>query len=739
MQTINGRFLYPFFDLRFVASIEWLEMLEIDESLDKMMSDMVREFEELCSVPESDLEGRNFAKLQMSHYNTIYKIASSGAKDIKERLKVKFEVMLTQYVSRCTAFELTAGNDHFDQLFSMWKRYKYLLNWNLIVFSYFSRVFHVNLETIGWTIFLEQIWRKWAPSVFEVALHQLHLERKGLPIDGAKLAAALSFGMMNQLDDFDVLYEQHLIDPFVMQLIEDEEQLISELDSSCASSGDFFMNIVSALKSEKMRCSLYFPHNRQEAILGVVEELIRNSKTTQRRLISSDGLFLSFETENAEMLKIYFNLFFSDSSTVFSNAFKEVIEQIVEKVQNDVSTSTAYAKEILDLRNKCSRAVKNYFNSSQAVTAVARHTFYKIFEQKIRTKESDRLVNFWESFVLLVDCGLQSLKYRKYIDEENVSILSCLHDTTDIINSLAESMLQRVLDPEHFFLLDLEKHFVEMVSKCVGYRIPLLESIVLDVESSATFFLGCEVVKLSDMFSFVALRRSNWIVTRLVGPEITVPEYITAELNEIHQHYMLATAKRTFKWCHYSSTAVLDANLNSESMTTLYVSASQALILLSLNERDHICVNELVDRHNFLRETLAAEIDFLLDKKLIIKEKNSFCTCSSCQNTEERYVVNHQFSHKDRVLSLLRWVKKDHSELRAEKQAKITRSSGVDAIIIKNLKRKDDTQENLFKYCQESLRYTVSNTFVKTRIEELIRKGYLARDPDNFLSFYYLP
>lgn len=714
-------------------------MLENDESLDKIMRDMAREFEDLCSVSESDLKGRNFAKLQMSHYNLIYKIASSGEKDIKERLKVKFEVMLTQYVSRCSAFELTAGDDHFEQLFSMWKRYKYLLNWNLIVFSYFSRVFHVNLEAIGWTIFLEQIWRKWAPSVFEVALHQLRLERKGLPIDAGKLAAALSFGMMNQLDDFDVLYEQYLIDPFIIQLLEDEEQLISELDSSCASSGDFFLCIVDALKSEEKRCSLYFPHNRQEAILGVVKELIKNSKTTQRRLISSDGLFLSFQTENAEMLKIYFNLFFSESSTVFSNALKEVIEQIVEKVQNDAETSPVYAKKILDLRKRCSHAVKNYFNASQAVTAVVRHTFYKIFEQKVRTKECDRLVNFWASFVLLVDCGLQSLEYRRYIDEESISVLSCLHDTTDIINSLAESMLQRVLDPECFFILDLEKHFVEMVSKCVGYRIPLLESIVLDVESSIAFWGGSEMDKLPVKFSFVALRRSNWIVTRLEGPEITVPEYITAELNRIHQNYVLASTKRTFKWCHHSSTAVLDAKFNSENSMTLYVSASQALILLSLNEQDHICVNELVDRHNFLRETLTAEIDFLKNKRLIVKEKDSIRTCSSCQDVEERYIVNYQFSHKDRVLSLLRWVRKDHSELREEKQAKLTRSSGVDATIIKNLKRKNDTLENLLKYCRESLRYTVSNSFVKMRIEELIRKGYLARDSENVLSFCYLP
>lgn len=705
---------------------------------DVMMKDMIVEFNELSNMSESELKNKSLAELKMLHYKTIYKISSSGYKNIKENLVIKFQVMLTQHLSRYTDLGFIADDAQLDQLFSIWSHYKFLLKWNLFTFSYFSRIFQVDLETTGVTIFLERIWRKCALSVFSFVLRQLRIERKGGQIDIWKVASALSFGTMSQEGDFVVLYEEKLIKPFIAQVLQDEEELISELDSSCSSSEEFFRSLVGALKAEEDRCAVYFPHNRQEGILNVVKEFIRCSAVAQQRLRSSDGLLLSFENGDTSMLRIYFNLFFSDSSSVFSNAFREVVEKIADDVQSSATSPPIYAKEILELRKKSLNTVKDCFRCSPDVAGVIRSTFAKIFDQKTRSKDSSRMVNFWYSFATLVDCGLRSLVYREYIDEDSLSVLSSLHDAAEIVNMMAENMLQRALDPECFFQVDIEKHFVEMVSKCIGNRIPLLESIVIDMESSNAFFSSVkEDISVGEM-SFVALRRSNWIATRLNGPEIRIPECISTKLNALHQQYVLATRNRTFKWCHHSSSAVLEAKFLPQDLLTLYVSASQAIMLLSLNDHDHICFGKLINAHNFLRETIVAEIEYFVHRKLLVKESNFPCNCCSSHNSEERYVLNEQFTHKDPFLSLIRWLRRDSGEVREEKQSKLARWNGVDATIVKNLKKKSDTLENLMKFCQESLRYTVASSLVKSRIEELIRKGYVIRDSEDLSKFSYL-
>lgn len=704
---------------------------------DMMMREMTVEFDELTNLSESELKNKSLAKLGMSHYRTIYRIASSGRKNVKEDLVIKFERMLTRYLERYADLGSNAPESQFNQIHSIWSHYKFLLNWNLVAFSYFTRVFVVDLETIGVVIFMERIWRQCAPFVLSVALEQLHLERKGTPIDAGRLAAVLSFGTMIKSKEFEMLYEQNLTKPFVAQLLKDSEALIYELNSSCSSSGEFFRSLVSALESEEKRCALYFPQNRQEGILNVAKDLIRSSETAQGRLMSSDGLLLSLEEGDDAMLVLLFNLFYSDSSDVFSNAFREVVEKIVQNIQGVADAPAMYAKQILDLRRKCLSIVKHCFHGSRDVVATVRSTFVKIFDQKISFRDINRMINFWSCFVILLDCGLRSMEYREYIGEESLSVVSWLHNAEDIIESMAETMLQRVLDPESCFILDLEKRFVEVVTKCIGHRIPLLESIVVDVESSNTFFSCGENTPLNKI-SFVALRRSNWIATRLVGEEISIPDYIATELTDLRKKYLVETKNKTFKWCNHSSTAVLEARFGRESVKTLFVSAPQAIILLSLNEEDHICMNKLMNAHNFFPEILSMEIEYLLHKKLVVRKRGSSCTSCSSLNSDEIFAVNEEFSSKESCVSLIRWLRREPEELRDEKQTKSTRSIGVDAIILKNLKKKSDSFDNLIKYCHESLQYTVTSSFVKGRIEELIRRELIARDCEELSKFSYL-
>lgn len=697
---------------------------------------MMKEFEELANLSEHDFHRKGTPQLKMAHYKTVFNVASRGTKNARDILFIHFQSMLTNYLLRYKDLTVASDDEQFHKVCVIWHHYKLLMEWNLSAFRYFSRLYRKDLEETAVTIFMERIWRKCAQAVFRVALKRLHAERIGESGDSSDLVTSLNIASMSQLNDFDFSYEEDFIEPYLQQCIEDFKDIISMINTTSGSASIVFSKIQGLLHAEEKRCCMYFPSARHEQIMRVIKDTIRSSDITEKRLLTADdGLLQCFEANDVSALKKYFEIFFSEDSTLFPSAFQAAVERCGARIGADPSIKPrAYAKAVIDLHHKCTIVVDDCFGKVQLMASAVRRALDNIFSMKLPSSEN-RSFSFWDCFTFYIDHNMRH-GLNESIDARSLSVMCCLHDDTTVLNSLAESMLQRVLFPEGSFDMKAEKGLVRNIIECLGKKVPQLESILNDLEVSNSFMETLTSEKLSpENVSFLALRRSNWMVKRLDGPSFTLPVEITKKLDSLQRAYLSGTRYRTFKWCHHASSAILLSSLGTHKEITLLVTAAQAVFLLQLDSQDSIIAQAFCEQNNMTLELLSATLFPLFQEKIIVRENKDV---NKSLEANDRITINNDFDSDKTTLNLTRRSLRESGDIGITKiEGTVSRPGGVDAAIISYLKKKSESHENLLRYCKETLPFTVNSSFIKSRIEELIRKGLITRSVNGSAIYTY--
>lgn len=723
-------------------------MLEADRLA---LSKMMREFEELANVSESEFKCRGTPELKMMHYKIVYDVMLRGTKGARDILFMHFQSMLTNYLLRYeTDLSSCTDEEQFSSVCKIWLHYKMLMDWNLSAFRYFSRFYRTNLEEAGVTIFMERIWRKCELALYRVALKTLHQERVGQAVDRMTLVTVLGIASTSQYCDLNYSFESEFVVPYISQMVADLKDMLTQVDKGCPSADALFARLQKALEEEERLSMTYFPPNRRDQIMNAARETVRTSPVAEQRLLlAEDGLLLHFERRHVDVLQQYFEVFSSEGESLFPNVFQQVIENCGSKLEaSSGGKPRHYAKAVIDLHNLCALVVEQCFGKSQQMSAAVRRGLEHVFEKKISPLKHDasnsQAFGFWDAFVAHIDYNMRH-QQRDGMDTKSLSVICCLHDDTEVLNLLAESMLQRMLLPDGAFHLDEEKKFVELFASCVGKKVPQLESIINDLEVSNSFMeVFTQQQSAPSGFDFLALRRSNWVVRRVEGPELTLPSEIACKLESIREEYLCGTHYRTFKWCHHASSAVVEAFFDGYNRsTTLHLSASQAIVLLSLNDREKISIAQLCEEYHFTLELLQAALAPLLQEKIVLREGTASTSLFAVEATDV-VAYNPSFSTSKSSLRLSRRSGKDLQGVGGTKSDQnVCRSDGVDAAIIKHLKaHSSQTHREVVKCCTETLPFSVSGNFVKLRLEELLRKGYISRtaatDPEECTYAYLM-
>eukprot|EP00796_Vickermania_ingenoplastis_P003897 gene3897-2766_t len=735
-------------------------MLEEDRvALDKML----REFEELAGLPEKEFKSKATPQLRMTHYSTVYNVVSRGTKSAKNILFVHYQTMLTNYLLRYDWHVTASDDDQFQEVCRLWDHYKMLMDWNLSTFRYFSRFYRQDLEETGVTIFMERVWRARAPAVFRVALRQLRQDRRGEAIEVPKLVTVLSIASMSQLNDVDFSYDIEFMEPFYTQMIEDYN-LFLEAETQTNDSktnGDkgrrktaleLLESLQSILAAEEKRCLLFFPSNRHEQIMFVAKDTIRKSPIVEQRILSaSDGLILALQKQQMETLQMYFRVLYDEESMMFPSVLQKVMETWGAQLGAAPGLKPAqYAMAVMGLRTTVMTIVEKCFDKTPSILSAVRRGLETIFDYKVRFSSQgrgSRALGFWDCLVLHIDYNMRH-QQDECMDVQNLSILSFLNqDDTQLLNALAESMLHRILFPDGSFHFQAERKLVGTLTECTGKQIPQLKSILSDLEVSNSFMStlahGGEAPRGVD---FLSLRRSNWVMRHVEGPtqNLALPAFVLSQLDWLRQRYLAGTQFRTFKWCHLVSSAVVITKSRDGSSVELYLTAPQAVVLLCLNDRDAVTVQELLEKHKFTLDLVEAALGPLLQQEVVVLQGGSSKVGAARPELDAQTVVscNRAFQAPKPVLRLAKRSARDTIQDEAgeggQQASSACRSGGVDATIVKRLKKSPESHDSLLRYCDEALPFKISASFFKSRIEELIRKGHIARSSDNSFIYSYV-
>uniref|UniRef100_H3HCN3 Cullin family profile domain-containing protein n=1 Tax=Phytophthora ramorum TaxID=164328 RepID=H3HCN3_PHYRM len=234
-------------------------------------------------------------------------------------------------------------------------------------------------------------------------------------------------------------------------------------------------------------------------------------------------------------------------------------------------------------------------------------------------------------------------------------------------------------------------------------------------------------------FSVQVLTTGYWPSYRIL--EVTMPPLMVRCMNLFKVYYDSKTSHRRLQWVHSLGNATVRANFPKKKWYDLQVTTLQAVALLLFNEGEGALSFEAV------RESLNLTVD-------VVKRIMHSLSCGKYKlltktpagktiSTSDQFAVNRTFASPMRKLRIpMASLEESHSQKNVEED----RSIAIEAAIVRIMKaRKTLQHQQLISEVLSQLAFFKPNLkVIKRRIEALIDREYLERDPDQANTYRYL-
>nr|AAC47123.1 CUL-4 [Caenorhabditis elegans] len=230
--------------------------------------------------------------------------------------------------------------------------------------------------------------------------------------------------------------------------------------------------------------------------------------------------------------------------------------------------------------------------------------------------------------------------------------------------------------------------------------------------------------------------------------EINIPKEMRDTLTDYQDFYRVQHGNRNVKWHHGLASAVISASFRPGCKKELIATMYQTVILLLFNKCETWTVAEIVEHTKILEIEVVKNVLALLggrDKPKVLQRvegggsEKKEGTVENLKN--EKFVVNSKFTEKRcrvriaqvNIKTAVEETKEVKEEVNSDRQYKI------DAAVVRIMKaRKQLNHQTLMTELLQQLRFPVSTADIKKRLESLIEREYISRDPEEASSYNYV-
>jgi cullin 1 len=222
--------------------------------------------------------------------------------------------------------------------------------------------------------------------------------------------------------------------------------------------------------------------------------------------------------------------------------------------------------------------------------------------------------------------------------------------------------------------------------------------------------------------------------------EITMPPSMVRCMNLFKVYYDSKTSHRRLQWIHSLGNATIRANFPKKKWYDLQVTTLQAVALLLFNDQSSTSATGVMTFEQ-VREALNLTVD-------VVKRILHSLSCGKYKllakqpvgktiGTSDTFQVNVSFASPMRKLRIpMASLEESHSQKNVEED----RSIAIEAAIVRIMKaRKTLQHQQLISEVLSQLAFFKPNLkVIKRRIEALIDREYLERDPEQANTYRYL-
>jgi len=633
-----------------------------------------------------------------------------------------------------------------------WKNHKAMNRWLQKCLSNLDR-FHCKhndvplLEDVGMTLFKRHIYDEIKVDTTSAILSLINQEREGEIIDKTLVKSTVESYEMIDMENLES-YTSDLETPFLAATREYYAQK-REAWIATDSTPAYLTKAETSYEAERNRVTDYLNPASESKLLEVFKEEILAKVSLELIQSESSGCSSLLADDKSDDLKRMFRLFsrIKNGTVPMAANVESFIVIKGEEINNqrqaridggekDKNDDPTYIKALITLHNKYLGVITENFSSDALFQKALKDAFTEFVNKNIGKFTNAELLSTYCDRVLRT--GGENLNETE-VDECLNSIIQLFSYLTDkdLFAEIYRNQLAKRLLNQRSASSDAEKSMITKLKLQCGTQFTskmegMFNDLAVGVDQKKEFdnkMKEHDNIKMD--FSVQVLTTGFWPTYK--SPAVALPSGLSECMDIFEGWHAKKHAARKLKWMFSHGTASVKATFGKK-VYDLQVVTLQAVALEALNGGQTIPFVELAKKLNLEEAIMKPLMHSLSCGKFKVVTKSP---ASNKINITDTFVANSRFSSKMRKVRLpMASLDASHNI----KQVEEDRSTTIEASIVRIMKaRKTLKHKDLQASVLSQLAFFKPKPRdIKKRIESLIEREYLERDPQNQNLYKYL-
>lgn len=641
-----------------------------------------------------------------------------------------------------------------------WNNHKIMNKWYERFFTYLDRyhIVHYNLPTLaesGWQKFKDEVYAKVRERVVKNVLELIRIERSGVAVDRELLKVMKDVFVKMGMNTMEA-YTEDFEAPFLAMTREHYSAVAEECIRSLTTS-EYLQHAHKCLEEEKDRVRNYMNDTTDLPLSEVcMKEMIYNHHMALLNNPTS-GCQVLLQNDQKKELNLMYTLFYQSPwqaeclkkmADIVEKHIKSMGQMILKKREvavrekADKASDPSFVDALLTLHSKYSQLISEEFLGNSLFQQAMKSAFDVVLNKEVpkaQITNAEMLGAYCDRLLKTGSGDTLSEEQTEKMLKDIVQLFSYLQDK-DFFAEIHKNFLAKRLLNNRSKSDDLEKSMIgHLKLECGAQFTQPLEGMLNDINGGnprgAAFKDYLEhrgkSIPIAG-FDVRVLTTGFWPLYPMM--KIKVPPEMQACMDAYTDHYMSHTNHRTLNWVHRLGFATVRANF--KKWYDLQVTTLQAMVMLQFNSGkekysfEELCADSMIEPEIMKRILHSLSC---VKHKILLKDPKS----KAVKQTDS-FSFNVKFKSQQRKMRIPIASLSEHGE--NKKRVMEDRGLAVDAAVVRIMKsRKVLSHVDLVSETMTQITvFKADPRNIKRRINTLIDREYLERDPDNMQMYRYV-
>lgn len=571
----------------------------------------------------------------------------------------------------------------------------------------------------------------------------INRERDGETVDHARLRSLLR--MFTAIGT----YEESFQDPFILATSDyyraESKNLFTEMDVPV-----YLRHVEGRLAEEAERSNQVLDAATRQPLISLSEQRLLKDHVVA--ILKKGFTTMCDEKRKDDLGRCYallgranrhYKLGEPNAHAIMRTHITNYVKKVGAGIVTDQAKDGEMVQQLLTLKAQLDNFVSVSFASSE-LFAHATNSAFESFVNARENKPAELIAKYLDGVLRTGNKGYSEEELENTLDR--VLILFRFIDGKDVFEAFYKKDLSKRLLYDKSASHDLEKVMIsKLKAECGSQFTSKLEAMFRDIETSTDLLksfrqrgrTGEKNVGTSKIdLAVYVLEASRWPLSTQLA-EVNLPPELIAYQESYKQFYLGKHSGRKLTWQHFDGSCMVKAHF-PKGTKILSLSLYQTVVVMLFNDSDRLSYGNVATASGIDEKELKRTLLSLACGKVRVLQKQPKGPTIAETNA---FVFNQAFTHKQTRIKVNAIQLKETVEENTGTTEKVfqERSYQIDASIVRIMKtRKVLTHLELVTEVTGQLRFPHKSADIKKRIESLIEREYMERNPDNPTQYKYV-